>query len=453
MNPTRILNFCRFTQSKIFKRFSSSALYITGDKAHTTFAVLTPHLDFEERLQKKDQLERNLKLRECNINMDELSRIWNFYKHVESKKNDLEDSRESISQTIKNLGKKGNRYAEKINNLKAHGKIVKEDLRVLKESFWSIEEKAVIQVLALPNDLHEKTPENEEVIIQSYLNHVARSSNKFHLDSEIIKYTNPYNYYLKDDAAIFDLYSTFYFADKLLDKKYLQFSNSDFARSVIVEGCGEDYSDNSKVFTVNEIDLEHKHEQSRLHLTGGASLTSFMAFYSRHTIFPTLLPLKYFTVGKKYQPVTSEAKSLLDVGQESAVNIFIATEDSIEDMNHQFDIVLKDAIEIYESLGYHFRVTFVPVKQLQKWESLRASFQMFSVHLNSYVEVGNISLCGNYVSKRVLFNYGKAADLNYPCIITGTLLNVPKLLACVLENSDDLNKLLLPDVFKTYTEN
>lgn len=452
MNPTRILNFCRFTQLKTFRRFSS-ALYLTGDKAHTTFSVLTPHLDFEERLRNKDKLEKNLKLRECDINLDELARIWNFYKHVESKHDDLEDARESISQTIKNLAKRGGKYAEKINNLKAHGKIVKEDLRVLKESLWSIEEKAAIQVLALPNDLHEKTPENEELIIHSYLNHVATSSNKFHLDSDIIEYANPYNYYLKNDAAVFDLYSTFYFSDKLLGKKFIQFSNSDFSRSVIVEGCGEEYSDNSKVFTVNEIDLEHKHENSRLHLTGGASLTAFMAFYSRHNIFPTLLPLKYFTVGKKYQPVKSEVKSLLNVSQETAVNIFIATKDSIEDMNQHFEIVLKDAIEIYETLGYHFRVSFVPAKQLQKWESLRVSFQMFSVHLNKYVEVGNISLCGNYISKRVLFNYGKAADLNYPCIITGTLFSVPKLLACVLETSDDLNKLLLPNVFKTYAEN
>lgn len=437
-----------------FKRTKSSALYITGDKAHETFAVLTPHLDFDERLQNKNELESNLKLRGLDINLEEIIRVWNFYKHIEAKKSGLEDSKISISQTIKRLSEQGSRYAEKIDTLMAHGKMVKEDLKVLKEEFWSIEEKAAIRVLSLPNILHEKTPESESVVFHTY-SEKPNSDSMFHLDVarnlDLVEYHNSSFYFLKNDAAMYELASTFYFTDLLLQKNYSQFSNSDFSRSVIVEGCGTDYSDPKQVFTINEADVEHKHENSRLHLTGGATLTSFMAYFTKHIVFPSLLPLKYFTVGRKYQPTSAENQSLLNVTQETAVDLFVATKDDEKEMNREFEKVLTDVIDVYESLGNHFRICFVPAKHLKGWESLRASVQMFSTHLHDYVEVGNVSLCGNYVSKRLLFNYGKGYDINYPCVITGTIMSVPKILACILESGNfSTSKDLLPEILKKY---
>lgn len=422
-----------------------SALYITGEKASETFSVLTPHIDFEERLENKQELEKNLQLRQIDINLEDVIRLWNFYKHIESKKISLEESKTSISKTIISLAKKGDKYGSKIETLKAHGKMVKEDLRVLKESFWSVEEKAAIQALAIPNVLHPHTPETENKIVHSFLE--KREHTKIQDTTNFVEcIEDNSNYYLKNEAARFELNSSFYLSDQLLKKRYTQFSNSDFARSVVVEGAGLDFSDPTKVFSINDVDSEHKHENSRLHLIGAASLSSFMAFHCKHSVFPSQLPLKYFTIGRKYQPVTSTERSLFNVPQETAVHVFVATKDDANSMTTEFENVLRDVIDIYESLNHHFRVCFLAAKDLHRWESLRASVQMFSPTLNDYVEVGNVSLSGNYVSKRLLFNYGKGVDLRYPGIVSGTVLSVPKMLGCLLQSDETL----APIAFKNY---
>ncbi|KAJ8971589.1 hypothetical protein NQ317_002872, partial [Molorchus minor] len=76
---------------------------------------------------------------------------------------------------------------------------------------------------------------------------------------------------------------------------------------------------------------------------------------------------------------------------------------------------------------------------------------MYSNHLKRYVEVGNVSLYDSYLSKRLLFTYTVNKDRKYPKVVGGTLLNVPKLLACVLENNNSSGKnILMSDIIKKH---
>ncbi|KAJ8968973.1 hypothetical protein NQ314_002005 [Rhamnusium bicolor] len=237
-----------------------------------------------------------------------------------------------------------------------------------------------------------------------------------------------------------------YFRQSLLDSAYTQFSNPDFCRSVIVEGCGDNHEEASKFFTIEEHD-ESKDDINRLHLCGAASLYAFMAYFTKHSVQQTYFPLKYFSLGKKYQPFNSKLpKNLFNLSQEAVLNIFVATLEEVDILEE----ITNEIITLYESLGYHFRLTLLPANELEKSESLRLSIQMYSNYLESYVEVGNVSFYESYLSKRLLFTYSVDKVRTYPKVISGTLLNVPKLLGCVLENNSIYDQDLIIDLVKKH---
>lgn len=422
-----------FNVSYCVKRQCSSALYITGDKAHKTYALVTPVIDFEKELENKDNLERNFKARQLPLNLEKIEERWKFFHEIDEKKKTLELTRTKIGALIKELMKDEETNKEEIEKFKLHSKLIKDDLSNVKQYFYSLEEDTMLLLLNLPNVLHEKTP-LESVTVHKFLENVEENS--FHhmeiaKKNKLIEYINPFTCYLKSDAALFEMGILNYFRHTLLDFKYTQFSNPDFCRSVIVEGCGIKYEEKTNVFMLEQHDSS-KDDINRLHLCGAASLYPFMAYFCRHSVEQSCFPLKYFCVGKSYKPVSDKApRDLFNLCQESVINMFTATleeEDILED-------ITKHVSSLYESLGYHFKLVYLPANKLDKSESLRLSVQMYSNHLNDYVEVGNISAYDSYLSKRLLFSYSMDKVRKYPKIIAGTVLNVPKVLGCVLENN------------------
>lgn len=422
-----------FNKPYYIRRQLSSSLYVTGDKAQKTYALVTPVIDFEKQLENKDALESNFKARQLPLHLEKVEERWKFFHDVDVQKKTLELTRSKIGAWIGELMKDEEANKDEIKKFKLHLKLVKDDLNNVKQYFYDLQEDTMLLLLNLPNILHEKTP-LELVTVHRFLENVedrSLSHMKIAETNKLIEYINPFTCYFKSDAALFEMTVLNYFRHTLLDFSYTQFSNPDFCRSIIVEGCGIKYEEKSNVFMLEHHD-NSKDDVNRLHLCGAASLFPFMAYFCRHSVQQTCFPLKYFSVGKRYQPVSNEApRDLFNLSQESVINVFTATleeEDMLED-------VTKDVISLYESLGYHFKLTYLPANKLDKSESLRLSIQMYSNHLNDYVEVGNISAYDSYLSKRLLFNYSVEKEQKYPKVIAGTVLNIPKLLGCVLENN------------------
>lgn len=68
-----------------FKR-TISALYITGDKASQNFAVLTPYIDFENRIVDKNELLQNITARNISIDLDNIEKKWRFFKLLDERR-------------------------------------------------------------------------------------------------------------------------------------------------------------------------------------------------------------------------------------------------------------------------------------------------------------------------------------------------------------------------------
>lgn len=220
----------RFSNIQSSSRNYCSALFISGNKAFVTFSYLCPYLDFDSRFNDLEKLKKELFLRGLKINADDLKVTWEFYKRLERDRWTLENRRIEFHETISNLMKKEERTQkdeEELIALKAQIKILKDDLKIIKESIWDVEETVVIRALKLPNILDERTPEEKSVILKIVGEPVdiLPESRKNHLDIGnnfgVLEYINPLQYYLCNEAALFEL-ATFTFCGEILSKDAIQ---------------------------------------------------------------------------------------------------------------------------------------------------------------------------------------------------------------------------------------
>lgn len=432
----------------LLRAYCSSTLFVTGNKGHKTASILIPHLDYEERFQGIEKLKRNVTLRKLELDVDKIYQLWEKLRSVEQKKVNMEQKRIEISSTTKYLKKNNN--LEELEKLKIQGRSLRNDIKKITTDFWEIQEKAVGQFLSLPNDLDPDTPEIEEKVLYEFGN-VPQAHTDCHTvignRLGLVRYFCPDCYYLTGIAAIYELKLLQHFADSLHKAEFGETRNSDFVRSIVMEGCGMKHS-SSSVLTVEQSDTGVSDINNRLHLVGGASLPAFCASQAK-TIVTDPLPVRYFTVGRQYSPLQSRRwPGLFHTCQASCVEIFVLTSDSSKKLKAEFQEALKTVISIYNSLGLSYKIVLSPAYSLNQWESLRASIQMFSVHNKSFIEVGHLSLCNNYISKRLLMYYETPEkDTKFIQVLSGTVLSVPKLLGCVLE-SGHLSDFKYLEIFK-----
>ncbi|CAB3222142.1 unnamed protein product [Arctia plantaginis] len=430
--------------SKITSR-RHSALFVNGAKATEHFIYLTPHIDFAERLQKREQLQKVLQLRKSNIVLENVESLWQVYEDLNTKKEEYSKRKEEISRELGKLIK-NDPDSNTTKKFKIQSDLIKDNLKKLKAPLWSAEEAAIIEVLKLPNNLHNRTPNEEKKIIHTYLH--RPDNNKDHLkigrELNLIELKKNENYYLKGNAAIFELGAKFYFSKVLRENKFVQFSNPDFVKSLIVEGCGQDHTSADNTFILHHDEDSKVNIDSRVHLTGGGSLCSFLAYHAKNILYPKVLPFKYFTMGRQYVPAPSEEDSLFHVSQSSVIEMFGAAK-SAEDLDQMLDSLVELLKNTYSKLGYHFRLSLIPADKLFMWESHRVVAEMYSTSLKDYIEVANVSLSGDFISKRLMLTYVENKQNKFPHIISGTLLNVPKFLGCVLEHDADFS---VPKLFK-----
>ncbi|XP_026482502.1 serine--tRNA synthetase-like protein Slimp [Ctenocephalides felis] len=432
-----------FTTKIIKPRFYSSALYVTGDKATATCALLTPYIDLKNFENNFDNFTNNAKHRHLDVDFGELQKLWFLYQDLDKTRRKLDACRTSIADKVKTLDKSGDEFTKLINQ----GKIVRDDLKMLKDCFQPVQENLVTQLLRLPNVLHELTPLEDARVDFTFLDkpgHKSEHHTAVGGKLGLLNFMNQYSYYLLNDAALLEIDFITHVNRYLDQHDFIPFTLPDFARSAILEGCGVDYTNLNQFFTIQDPDGSDQ-DISKLHLVGTASLYSFMAYHTKLMLYPSAFPLNYYSSGRQYKPSTNIDKGLLEPSQSTCFQIFTATLQSQEQMEQEFLKLQNLCTNLYKSFtNYHFRVVYQPAWMLDKSESCRLSFQMFSSHFQEYVEVGHLSMYDDYISKRLLFTYKEGKVNVFPKVISGTVVNFAKVFACVLENYPD--RLVVPDV-------
>jgi len=439
----------RTSLSMNFKRNYSSALYISGKKAYKAFAHLSPYLDFDERFTNIDKLQKNVALRGMDIDVVQLKEAWDFYVKMIADKYALEDNNKELTSRIKILLESAERTTmeeQEVLKLRTQLKIIREDLKTIKEAIWELDEDIIGRLLKLPNELDPRTPVSEPMILKNVgsMPEISEKNRKSHIDIgtslDLLDYKNPICYYLSNDAALFELAVLSHAGRVLGENNMVKIIGTDFSRSFLVEASGLNHEDPMAAFVIENHNEVERDSPNRMHLVGGASLISFLTLHTKQLINPKNFPLKYFATGRQYTPLPrdSHAYGLFTVCQASVAHAFVVVKDAkSEEYKMLFEELLKTTCKLYDDLCNHYRVIMRSASELQSCEEMRVSFEMWSPFMNRYIEVGHISTYGNYFSKRLLIAYQTSTGRDFPTVISGTILSVPHLLGCLLEQNPD----------------
>ncbi|EDW81190.1 uncharacterized protein Dwil_GK11931 [Drosophila willistoni] len=420
-----------------------SALYITGDKANENYVTLQPFLDFTDTFRDKTELERSIARRWLDVNLDAVLSKYHKYQSHQGELLRLDEERESVTKQLKVLAKSCQEVEEAVvQQLKERGKKLRNDVKILKQTIYPIEDDFIHDFLNLPNLLHSQCPSGQEetLLYRHALPENARKKGPSHLEREdLIHFVDNNRYYMMDQAAHFDVNAMQALARYFVTKgDFIQTANPDFARCVLLEA--------------NATPLEHyhlvkeEHLQNKLNtafLTGGGSFESYLGAMTKLCVYPSVLPLRYVCCGRSYSRAESHQygslSSLYTATQTNAVQCFIATQTSNQ-ADEQLEHVLNLAIDFYKALDVPFRIVYAPATSLTSAESLRAVVEVYAPSLQRYISVGRISNYGNYVSKRILFSTRRGKEYDFLHLIGGPVLYTSRLIAALLEHGIQLEK-------------
>lgn len=436
------------------QRNYTSALFVPGNRANETFAYLYPDLDFTDRLSDVQKLQNELQHRNVKIDIKELKKTWDHYQSVLANKTCLENKLDAINDQLLPFFKIPNPSSHDLQQkeqLQIQNKVLKQEIKELKNIIWKLEETVVPQVLKLPNEIDQNTPLQNDVLLKSVGEKpvVADDNKQSHMEIGkklgLLDYKNQMQCYLCDKAAFFELEAMSFAGEILSKNNFTRVAMPDFCRSIVLEGSGMDHESSTESFMMqNYDDVKEEFLVNRLHLVGGASLPALIAMYIKQAFKPSDFPVKIFNTGRHYTPFDNNSKlqGLFSICQTSTVQALILVENK-DSSNYklEFNKLIETMSNLYNEIGCHYRIVKRSVKELDPAECLKISFEMWSVHADSYVEVGHVSLNGDYFSKRLMIGCPSTRSFNYPAAITGNLLSVPKVLGCLMEENPDEFKL------------
>ncbi len=408
-----------------------SALHIPGNKAKGAVSLLKPSLDhIDKLLDEKQILKQNLEMRGCSLNLDLFEESWRRMQELRRQRDWLEEQRDRVSHQIReHVTQKNEHNRSAIEELKKEGKRLRNQLKELSESWWALEEEAVLSALKLPNLLHRKTPELDEIIGCHRSPPEGQATS--HKKCEEIEFLDhsPTAYYLKGSLAYKELELARNFSRRLFDEGFHLISAPDFVKSLVVEGCGLDFSDANRVLALAEAHDTDADGADALHLVGGASLPSLVAFLTKNVI-QSPLPLRLAAGGRSYRPARS-SDGLFGAVQSTGVH-FVSVLENCPDRLYEEVERLRDVLTdlLAEHLGVHFRICAVSSRHLETWEQYRASFQIYLPTTKRYVQVASVSIVGDFISRRLAI-YGP--DGQHPGFVSGTALCTSDVLAAWTE--------------------
>lgn len=388
---------------------------------------ITPILDFKRRLTNTEYLQNSLNRRgqSSHFDIEDLVAQWKIYDSVITKKVALEIQQKESSKLLKEAKKRKQKDETRKYTLELE--TIREDLHNFAKHLAEFESKFVSKYLSLPNDVHEIVPEELQVISS----HGTQSAEKsvHHLAFEdSIEYHSETCYFLKGSAAKFEHIFGQHCLHHFREKQFIQFSNPDFVQTPILEAVGM----TGKGFY--EVSEKSDDPTRLIHLVGNSSMHAFMGFITRLRVYKSLLPLQWLSIGRSYNHMDRNDFSLFNVCQSSVVQVFQAG--SQEQMIERFEYSLELIGNLFKELDIHFRIVYVPAKELGQAESLAARVEMFSPHYQRYIEVGNLIYYGDFISKRLLFSYVKDSEkkiIDFPHIVSGTACNLTRIVAIILE--------------------
>ncbi|CAB0006180.1 unnamed protein product [Nesidiocoris tenuis] len=203
-----------------------------------SYTVIKPYVNVDVTLREIDYFKEIVNRRKLDVDMDEIAFFYDNLKRLAEVNSRLEAARASISGDIERLGPDGNEDEKR--RLVMLAKTAREDHKHVKSSLHDMEQSLIRLMLRVPNVLHPETADHDVI---SYCSEIPSNSNGCHLEIGkklgLLDYRSPAAYFLKNEAAEFELESTADLVRTLKSEGYVGFANPDFVREIVLDVCSE----------------------------------------------------------------------------------------------------------------------------------------------------------------------------------------------------------------------
>ena len=338
---------------------SRSALFVSGKTASHQFAVFKPNIDIEWMRDNIEMLDYVHQTRKGSFDVNALLADLESYVKLKDNVSEINSSLDEVQSVITERKKEKADIKDQI----AKHKEIKKSLVTIRDSMWELEEATVVKYLKLQN-CDAKSRKNENVHYSLTRGHNEEDILKGHYElcemNNLVEFSKVAHsaFYARNLLSLMELKICKHLTSQLLESDFELFSNPDFIKSVMAEGCGQDFTDPSQVFSLREThDFGDKDSCNGVHLVGGSSLAPFVSYFARNilTNADTVLPVTMFCVGRQYSPVTSSITDMLNTTQSQNVQIFSVSQ-SQDEMENQLQTILDTLINML-SVFPNFSIT------------------------------------------------------------------------------------------------
>ena len=405
-----------------------------------------------ERVQ-KDALNKGYK----NADVQAVISLDDERKALTAQIDELRTRRNQIASSMKNSG--GKPSDEQI----AEGKKIKEELAELEKTYRELDEKLSNALNGIPNILQADVPigeEGEDDLVKTWGEELfeSRKGAQDHLDfankknwvdfERGSKVAGTKFYFLKGDLALLENAIYQFALNKLISKGFNFMTVPHMVNGEVATGTGfaPRSSDQSDEYFIENEDLS-------LIATAEMSLTGY---HAGEILNEKDLPIFYAGYSPCYRKEAGtygkHTRGLFRVHQFNKLEMYAYTlpEQSVD--VHEKILAVEE--EIYQELGIPYRVINIASGDLGAPASKKYDIEYWSPVDGSYREITSCSNCTDYQARNLNIRVRREnGDLQVVHTLNGTAVSLARCLVAAIENFQDGEDLVIPEVLRPYMNN
>ncbi|MEM4152796.1 MAG: serine--tRNA ligase [Candidatus Pacearchaeota archaeon] len=398
---------------------------------------------------KESLKKRGLDFKDVDLLL-ELDKKWrDLKKEVES----LRAERNKISEKINEAKKQG----KKIDDLILHAKELPKKIEKREKELIEIENKREELLEKLPNLVDKSVPVGsaEKNKVLKVIGKIPKFTFEPKGHEELLigldcldieraaKVAGARFYYLKRELVKLNQALINYALDFLAKKGFILIQPPYMLRRDALKGAI-----NLSAFE----EMIYKIENEDLYLIGTAE-HALNAYYMNETLQVKDLPIRFAGISPCFRKEAGahgkDTKGIFRIHQFEKVEQFVFCKP--EQASKEFDLILKNSIELYKGLGIPFRVVLLASEDLGRTSAKTVDLEGWFPGQNAYRELGSCSNCLDYQARRSNIKYEEKGERKYVYTLNNTAIATERMLTCLVENYQQKDgSIRIPKVLQKY---
>ena len=376
----------------------------------------------------------------------------------------LDDERKELIHQIQKLREERNVLAkQKVDDkVKAHGKEIKEKLKVLEQSLTQTEINLSKLASFVPNVPLDEVPvgkdstANKEVKKWGAIpkfdfdpkSHIQLGQSLDLLDLERGAKVSGYRgYFLKNELAMLHFSLLFYVFQKLSKKGYTPIIAPAIVKGFTLFGSGQFPWGEPEVYKLNDEDA---------YLAGTAEVP-VTSYFSSEILNEKELPKKFVALSpcfrKEIGSYGKDTKGLYRVHEFWKIEQVVIGKNDLPEARKLHEELQHNCEEILQELKLPHRVLLMSTGDMGEQQLIKHDTEVWMPSRNAYGETMSNSIMGDFQTRRLNIKYRlKSGKTEYCYSLNNTALASPRILIALLENYQQKDgSVKIPDVLTTYT--